>query len=116
MKRIITGFLLGYIFIGVTTATAHQSLYALMGQSTRYLAVITATDTLVAIVGGWLCARVSRKALKSILALIIVGEVFDIAVALLWWSYVPKLYNFAHWIIYPAAVWFGARMNTPNSN
>jgi hypothetical protein len=118
MKRIITGFLLGYIFIEVMTAITHQLLYARMGnaQSARYSAVITATDTLLAILGGWLCATVSREALKAILALIIVGEVLDIAVALLWWSDVPHLYNFVHWIIYPAAVWFGARIKTPLSN
>ncbi len=96
--RIIIGFLLGYIFIGLTTVMTHQLLYALLVPSadaprTDYLMVITATDTVLAILGGWLCATVSRKARNATLALVIVGEVSGVAMALLLWASVPHFYK-----------------------
>jgi hypothetical protein len=59
MKRVILGFLLGYIFIGLMAVITHQLLYARMVPSadsprTPYLAVITAADIVLAIFGGWL--------------------------------------------------------------
>jgi hypothetical protein len=117
MKRVILGFLLGYIFIGLATVMTHQLLYARMVPSedsprTQYLAVITATDILLAILGGWFCATVSLKAREATLALVIVGEVSRVAVALLFWSAVPHFYNFVDWIVYPPAVWLGARLGS----
>ena len=117
MKRIILGALLGYIFIVLTTVTTHQLLYARMAPSedsprTRYLEVITATDIVLAIVGGWLCATVSLKAREATLALIIVGEISRVALALLLWSAVAHFYNVVDWIVYPPAVWLGARLGS----
>ena len=117
MKRVILGFLLGYTFIGLTTVVTHQLLYTRMVPSedsprTQYLAVITATDILLAILGGWLCATVSLKAREATLALVIVGEVSRVAFALLLWSPVPHFYNFVNWIVYPPAVWLGARLGS----
>ena len=115
MMRIIIGFLLGYIFIGLTTVMTHQLLYARMVPSadappTEYLTVITATDTVLAILGGWLCATVSRKARNATLALVIVGEVSQVALALLLWGSVAHFYNFVNWLVYPFAVWLGASL------
>jgi hypothetical protein len=117
MKRVILGSLLGYIFIGLTTVVTHQLLYARMVPSedsprTRYLAVITATDIVLAIFGGWLCATVSLKSRAATLALIIVGEVSSVTLALLLWSEVPHFYNFVDWIVYPPAVWLGAMLGS----
>ncbi|MDQ6759411.1 MAG: hypothetical protein M3Z32_06020, partial [Acidobacteriota bacterium] len=115
LMRIVIGFLLGYSIIGLTTAMTHQLLYAQMVPSddaprTEYLTVITATDTVIAILGGWLCATVSREARKATLALVTVGEVSQVALALSVWGSVPHIYNFVHWIAYPFAVWLGARL------
>ncbi len=117
MKRVILGSLLGYVFIGFTTVMTHQLLYARMVPSedsprTGYLAVITATDMVLAILGGWLCATVSLKARAATLVLIIVGEVSRVALALLLWSEVPHFYNFLDWMIYPPAVWLGAMLGS----
>jgi hypothetical protein len=71
------------------------------------LVVITAVDIVLAILGGWLCATVSLKARAATLALIIVGEVSRVALALLFWSEVPHVYNYLDWMIYPPAVWLG---------
>ncbi len=114
MKRAILGFLLGYIFIGLTTVMTHQLLYARMVPSddlrrTSYLAAITATDILLAVLGGWFCATVSLKAREATLALVIVGEVSRVALALLFWSGAPHFYIFVGWIVYPPAVWLGGK-------
>jgi hypothetical protein len=118
MKRVVLGPLLGYIFIGVMTVMTHQLLHTRMVPSedsprTPYLAVITATDIVLAILGGWFCATVSLKAREATLALVIVGEVSRVALALLFWSAVPHFYNFVDWIVYPPAVWLGARLGSP---
>jgi hypothetical protein len=76
------------------------------------LAVITATDILLAILGGWFCATVSLKAREATLALVIVGEVSRVALPLLLWSAVPHFYNFVDGIVYPPAVWLGARLGS----
>jgi len=96
----------------------HQLLHTRMVPSedsprTPYLAVITATDIVLAILGGWFCATVSLKAREATLALVIVGEVSRVALALLFWSAVPHFYNFVDWIVYPPAVWLGARLGSP---
>ena len=117
MKRIVLGSLLGYIFIGLTSVMTHQLLYAQMVPSeasprTQYLAVITATDTAFAILGGWLCAAISRKRREAMLTLIVVGELSSVTLALLLWRVVPHFYNFVGWILYPPAVWLGARLGS----
>lgn len=117
MKRVILGSLLAYIFIGLTTVVTHQLLYARMVPpgdfpGTGYLVVITATDIVLAILGGWLCATVSLKARAATLALIIMGEVSRVALALLLWSEVPHFYNFVDWTVYPLAVWLGAMLGS----
>ena len=88
----------------------HQFLYARIvptedSPRTSYLAVITATDIVLAILGGWLCATVSQRARGATLALVIAGELSSVALALLLWSAVPHFYNFVNWIVYPPAVW-----------
>jgi hypothetical protein len=121
MKRVILGSLLGYVFIGLTTVMTHQLLYARMvptedSPRTRYLAVTTATDIILAILGGWLCATVSQRARGATLALVIAGEVSSVALALLLWSEVPHFYNFVSWIVYPPAVWLGSWVVTKTAS
>ncbi len=113
MKRIVLGTLLGYIFIGLTAAIIHQLLYARIVPSpdsprSPYLVAITGTDTVLAILGGWLCATLSLQAREATLALVVLGELSSVALALLFWSEVPHFYNFVAWIVYPPAVWLGA--------
>src|SRR5438309_671760 len=69
---------------------------------------LTATDILLAILGGCFCAAIVLNAREATLALVVVGEASSVALALLFWSEVPHFYNFVHRFVYPPAVLLGA--------
>jgi len=117
MLRIVLGCLLGYALIGVLIFGTDQ-LYAhlIPGFSsmkmppTWYFVLSMATDTLYTLIGGWLCALISRRDVQATLGLIMVGELMGIASTVYLWGKVPHFYSFYLLIMYPPAVWYGAKM------
>ncbi len=59
-----------------------------------YFAVSMATDTLYTLLGGWLCAVISRRDVQATIGLIIIGEVMGLGSTFYLWSTVPALLQF----------------------
>jgi hypothetical protein len=122
MTRTILGAFLGYAFIGALIAgTDHLSGQLIPGFNAMktppmwYFLASLATDTLYTFAGGWLCAVVSRRDLRATVGLIIIGEVMGIASTVYLWTTVPHFYSFYLLIVYPPAVWYGAKLRNPVS-
>ena len=117
MTRTILGAVLGYAFIGVLIAgTDYLVGHLIRGFSTMkvpptwYFLASLVTDTLYTLAGGWLCAVISLRDLRATVGLIIIGEVMGIASTVYLWNTVPHFYSFYLLIMYPPAVWFGAKL------
>ena len=123
MLRIVIAVLLGYALIGGLIWTDQLYAHLIPGVSpmatppTWYFLLSMATDTIYTLIGGWLCARISRSDIRATLGLIILGEVMAIASTVYLWNNVPHFYGFYLLIMYPPAIWFGAkRYKTPMLN
>jgi hypothetical protein len=116
MPRIILAALLGYALIGVLVFGTNRLFPMLLPgfdsmktPPASYFAISMATDTVHTLIGGWLCARISRGDMQATLALIVAGEIMGIASTIFLWGKVPHFYSFYLLIMYPAAVWYAAR-------
>ena len=117
MLRTILAAVLGYALIGVLIAgTAYSFSHLIPGFLAMktppiwYFVVSMGTDTLYTLAGGWFCAVIARCDLRATVGLIILGEVMGIASTVYLWNTVPHFYSFYLLIVYPVAVWFGARL------
>jgi hypothetical protein len=116
MLRTVLAALLGYAFIGLLIYGADQLYSRLIPgfdsmkvAPTWYFAAGMATDTLFTLVGGWLCAVISRGELQAKLGLIVLGEIMGVASTVYLWKTVPHYYSFYLLLMYPPAVWWGAK-------
>jgi hypothetical protein len=117
MLRKILAVLLSYAFIGVLIAGTDQ-LYARMvpgfGSAkmppTWYFVVSMLTDTIYSLLGGWICALISRGDRHATVGLIVLGEVAGVASTVYLWKTVPHYYSFFLLIVYPPAVWLGTKL------
>jgi hypothetical protein len=117
MLRKILAALLGYAFIGVLIAGTDR-LYAQMIPGfgsmsvppTFYFVISMFTDTIYTLIGGWLCALISRGDRHATLGLIVLGELMGLASTVYLWKTVPHYYSFFLLIVYPPAVWIGTKL------
>jgi hypothetical protein len=120
MLRKILAALLGYAFIGVLIAGTDQ-MYAWMVPGfasmkmppTWYFVASMSTDTVYTFLGGWICALISRGDRQATLGLVILGELAGVASTVYLWNTVPHYYSFFLLIVYPPAVWLGAKLKKP---
>jgi len=120
MLRNILAAVLGYALIGVLIAGTDQ-LYAQMVPGfgslktppTWYFVVSLLTDTIYTLTGGFICALISRGDRRAALGLMVLGELMGVASTVYLWKTVPHYYSFFLLIVYPPAVWLGAKLKRP---
>ncbi len=120
MLRKILAALLGYAFIGVLIAGTDQ-LYArtipgfasMKTPPTWYFVISMLTDTIDTLLGGWICALISRGDRHATLGLIVLGELMGIASTVYLWNTVPHYYSFFLLVVYPPAAWLGTKLRKP---
>src|ERR1700685_2650025 len=113
MLRIIGAVLAGYFAIGVLVVLTDQIFAAAIpGFRTMatpppyYFVIVTFTDTLYTIAGGYLCAAFERASARTAtLGLIIFGEIVGVVTTVLGWRIQPHWFAFALLLLYPFAVW-----------
>ncbi len=120
MLRIILAALAGYIAIGILIAGTDQLYAALIPgfhaspvPPLNYFLFAMVTDTIYTYIGGWVCGVISRRDLQATLGLIILGEVMGVASTVYLWETAPHFYSFYLLIMYPLAVWYGAKLRAP---
>lgn len=118
--RIILAALLGYALIGLLIFGTDQvfaqvipGFSSMKMPPTWYFLVSMVTDTVYTLIGGWLCAAISRGDRQAAWGLIVIGELAGIASTVYLWHTVPHFYSFYLLIMYPPAVWFGAKGRKP---
>jgi hypothetical protein len=123
MIRTILAALAGYAFIGALIAgTDFLFSHLIPGFSAMkmppiwYFLASMASDTLYTVAGGWLCAIISLRDLRATFGLIVLGEVMGIASTVYLWGVVPHFYSFYLLLVYPPAIWFGAKMRRPKAS
>jgi len=115
MLRIVLGALAGYAFIGVLIFGADQ-VYAQLIPAIHsgtppasYYQLAMLTDTVFTFAGGWLCGLIAKRDLQATWGLIIIGELMGIASTVYLWHTAPHYYSFYLLVMYPIAVWYGAK-------
>jgi hypothetical protein len=107
----------GYMLIGVLIGGTDQLFSRLVpGFSSMkqppiwYFTISMATDTIYTLIGGWVCAVISRSDVQATLGLILLGELMAIASTVYLWHTVPHFYSFYLLLVYPPAIWYGAKL------
>jgi hypothetical protein len=120
MVRIIGAVLAGYVAVGVLVVLTDRIFAAVVpgfgSMATPplyYFVILTFTNTLYSIAGGYLCAAIARASVrKATLGLMIFGEIMGIASTILSWRTEPHWYAFALLVLFPLAVWIGSRLRS----
>jgi hypothetical protein len=120
MLRTIGSVLAGYIAVGVLVVLTDQIFAAVIpGFRTMatpplyYFVIVTFTDTLYTIAGGYLCAATARASARTAtLGLMIFGEIAGIVSTVLGWHIQPHWFAFALLVLFPFAVWIGYRLRS----
>jgi hypothetical protein len=120
MLRIIGAVLAGYFAIGVLVVLTDQIFAAaipgfrsMATPPLYYFVIVTFTDTLYTIAGGYLCAACARAAARTAtLGLIIFGEIVGVVTTILGWRIQPHWFAFALLVLFPFAVWIGYKLRT----
>jgi hypothetical protein len=102
---VLLGFALTRALIAVTDA-----LFGVKTPGTGYFALSFAMDTIACLLGGWLCAIISRNDVQAVIGLILFGEILAIGSTIFAWSQRSHLYSLCLLGMYPPAIWFGARL------
>jgi hypothetical protein len=118
MLRTIGSVLAGYITIGVLVALTDLvftvAIPGFRGMATPplyYFLIVTLTDTLYSIAGGYLCAASARaSAPTATLGLMIFGEIVGVVSTVLAWRIQPHWFALALLVLFPIAVWIGSRL------
>ena len=117
MWRNVLAVLFGYAITGILVVGTDQLFaFAIDGfdkmipRPAFYFAISIVTTTVYSIVGGWTCAAIAKTRIRpTATALVILGELMGVASTVFLWKTVPHYYSFALLILYPPAVWFGAK-------
>jgi hypothetical protein len=123
MIRIVGAVLAGYVAIGVLVvltdqifAVAVPGFRATIPPPLYYFVIVTITDALYSIAGGYLCAVIARAAVrKATLSLMIFGEIMGVASTILQWHAEPHWAAIALLVLYPIAVWIGSKLRSGNN-
>jgi hypothetical protein len=116
MLRVILGALLGYAFIGLlifATDQFYAKQFDLHTPPAAYYQLAMLTDTIFTFAGGWLCGLISRGDSRALWGLILMGELMGVASTAYLWHTAPHYYSFYLLVMYPPAVWFGAKITKP---
>jgi hypothetical protein len=115
MIRTLLAGLGGYFLIGLLIGATDRLLApALFGFHSSevpawYYAFSMVTDTIYTFIGGWFCALISRRDPQATLGLIVMGELMGIASTVYLWHKAPHYYSFYLLLVYPPAIWYGAK-------
>jgi hypothetical protein len=118
MVRIVGAVLAGYAAVGVLVvltdlifAVVISGFRAMATPPLYYFAIVTCTDALYSVAGGYLCAVIAGAALRrATLGLIIFGEIMGLASAILGWHIQPHWFAIALLVLFPLAVWIGSSL------
>ena len=118
MLRSLAAVIIGYMIVGLLIFSTDQIFSHLIANfnnmhelPTYYFMISIVTDTLYSFAGGWVCAVIAKShARLSVLFLIAFGELAGLAATILNWGIVPHYFSFALMILYPPAIWYGARL------
>jgi hypothetical protein len=124
MVRIVAAVLGGYVGIGILVvltdlvfAAVIPGFRAMTTLPTYYFVIVTFTDALYSIAGGYLCAYIARAAVsRATLGLMIFGEIAGIVSVVLGWHIQPHWFALALLVLFPPAVWFGSRLRSGSAN
>jgi hypothetical protein len=120
MVRIAAAVLAGYVAVGVLVvltdqifAAAIPGFRAMTTPPLYYFVIVTFTDALYSVAGGYLCAAIARGSLRAAtLGLMIFGEIIGIVSTVLGWQIQPHWFALALLVLFPIAVWFGSRLRS----
>jgi hypothetical protein len=118
MARLIAAVLAGYLAIGVLVvltdqifAAAIPGFAAMTTPPLYYFIVVTSTDALYSVAGGYLCAVIAREAVaKATLGLMAFGEIVGIISTVVGWQIQPHWFALALLVLFPLGVWIGSKL------
>jgi lysylphosphatidylglycerol synthetase-like protein (DUF2156 family) len=120
MVRIAAAILAGYVAVGILVvltdlifAAAIPGFRNMATQPPYYFVIVTFTNTLYSLVGGYLCAIIARAAIRrATVGLMIFGEIFGVVSAVLSWNSQPHWFGLALLVLFPVAVWCGSQLRS----
>jgi hypothetical protein len=120
MVRIIGAVLAGWVAVGVLVVltdlvfgAAIPGFQTMATPPLYYFVIVTFTDTLYSIAGGYLCAACARASARAAtLGLMIFGEIAGIVSTSLRWHAQPHWFAVALLALFPLAVWIGYRLRS----
>jgi ABC-type transport system involved in multi-copper enzyme maturation permease subunit len=120
MGRTIGAVIFGYITTGLLVILTDQIIsglipgfHSMKTPPLYYFGISLATNTLYAILGGYLCSAVARNQWRTAaLGLIILGEVLGIIAQRALWHTVPHWFGIGLLGLYAPAVWIGAYLRS----
>jgi hypothetical protein len=120
MVRIAGAVLAAYVAIGILVVLTDQIFAATIpGFRTmttpplHYFAIVTLTDALYSIGGGYLCAAIARASVRrATLGLMVFGELMGVASTIAGWRVQPHWFAFALLVLFPLGVWSGSRLRS----
>jgi hypothetical protein len=120
MGRTIGAGLAGYALIGVLVVLTDQIFAAVIpgfqNMTTPplyYFVVVTFTDALYSVAGGYLCAVIARASVqRATLGLIVFGEIMGVVSTVLYWHIQPHWFAFALLLLFPLGVWIGSGLRS----
>jgi hypothetical protein len=120
MVRIAAAIVSGYVAVGVLVvltdlifAAAIPGFRSMPTPPLYYFVIVTFTDTLYSVAGGYLCAIIARDDIrKATVGLMIFGEIFGVAAAVLNWNSQPHWLGLGLLVLFPLAVWWGSKLRT----
>ena len=120
MVRIAAAVLGGYVAIGILVvltdaifAAAIPGFRAMTTPPLYYFVIVTLTDTLYSVAGGYLCALIARDAVrKATLGLMIFGEIIGVVSTVMGWRIQPHWFALALLVLFPLAIWCGSRLRS----
>jgi hypothetical protein len=118
MPRIVGSVLAGYIAVGILVAltdlifaAAIPGFRAMAAPPLYYFVIVTFTDTIYTIGGGYLCAATARASARTAtLGLMICGEIAGVVSTVLGWHIQPHWFALALLALFPLAVWIGYKL------
>jgi hypothetical protein len=76
-----------------------------------YFAIVTCTDALYSVAGGYLCAVIAGAFIRRAMwALMIFGEIMGLVSTILGWHIQPHWFAIALLVLFPLTVWIGSSL------